>query len=332
VSGIAAGLALAALAACLVAAASAVGIAVELPLLRSAIARLRPASRARALFALAVAPALLPLAGVALGFLPSLAGAAGLHADHCVGHPDHPHLCLAHAAAPASPLLAAALGLVAAGGAGAAGIGLSALVRGRRFRARLAAGVSGTLAPEAPDAALLASDAPLSFTAGFARPRIYVSRALCAALAPDDLAVVVAHERAHARRRDPLRLLVARSLSLAHLPPVRRALLHELALACELACDEEAARAVGDRLRVARALLAAERLLAGATPPASLALAFGGRALPARVAALLAEPAAPLPRGLGAAAAVTLAAALALAADPVHHAIEHLLGAILRLA
>ena len=46
-------------------------------------------------------------------------------------------------------------------------------------------------------------------TAGLFRPLVLVSTGLRERLRPDVLAVVLAHERAHARRRDPLRLVAA---------------------------------------------------------------------------------------------------------------------------
>ena len=100
-------------------------------------------------------------------------------------------------------------------------------------------------------------------------------------------------------------------------------------LATERACDEEAGSRLGDRLVVAEAILAAERLLASTSTrsPGPL-LAFGGSSVPARVHGLLAEPVARRGRAGWWPAGGLLGACLLLA-DPLHHATEHLLGLLL---
>ena len=63
-----------------------------------------------------------------------------------------------------------------------------------------------------------------AFTAGFTRPLIYVAESLQRELSIDQLAAVLAHEAAHVRRRDPLRLSVLRFFAhvLFWLPAFRR--------------------------------------------------------------------------------------------------------------
>jgi hypothetical protein len=132
-------------------------------------------------------------------------------------------------------------------------LGTRALVRQvrgkRRFLARLrivrVADVAGVRV------AVFESARPQAFCAGFLRPRIYLSTA-AAALPGEHLEAIVAH---HRRRRDPLRLLVARTLSeaLFFMPAVRRLTERYGALA-ELAADEAAVRE-HDRSTLAAALL-----------------------------------------------------------------------------
>jgi Zn-dependent protease with chaperone function len=293
------------------------------PLLRRRIGGMHPAAAARRLWWLAAAPGLAPPVVLALCLLPSLLGA-----DHCTLHAEHVHLCLRHLAAAQG----GAAALLAAGGAGvlawALAAGGVALVRAARVAAALAASARAGVAP---DVSVLAADAPLSVCLGAFRPRILVSDGLLRALAPPALAAVLAHERTHARRRDALRALLARALSWPHLPPVRRELLAALALASERACDEAAAEDTGDRLLVAETILAVERLHAGAGAPRLLAASFGDGAVPARIEGLLAEPprpADPSRAALHAAAAVATAIPLV---EPLHHAVEHGLGALLSL-
>jgi Zn-dependent protease with chaperone function len=92
------------------------------------------------------------------------------------------------------------------------------------------------------DVIVVDSSMPLSLAVGMFRPKIYLSSRLATALTPDVLSVVLEHERAHVRRRDALRKLAASVLSLGHLPWMRRRLLCDLSLACEQACDDEAAQ------------------------------------------------------------------------------------------
>src|SRR5262245_27907992 len=302
------------------------------PGLRRRFARAQPAVRARVAWLAACAPGLLPALAVALCLEPGALGALGLHADHCARHPDHAHLCLAHPSGALTPALAATLALAAAALCAAAGWEALALCRARRALARL-----GSSRMElARGVSLVESESPFAFTAGLLWPRVLVSSALARALAPAQLGAVIAHERAHARRREPLLRLAARLLSWAHLPAIRRALLGELALASEQACDAAAARRVGDRLLVAEAILAVERLLSGGARSEVTAMlpAFGEGAVAERIEALLDPEPAPrrpdsAPR-LAALAGLAILAALALA-DPLHHATEHLLGLLARL-
>jgi len=311
-----------------VALAASLATAAAWPALRTCLARAHPARRARAAFGLAVAPSVVPAGILALCLAPGLAGALGAGADHCTRHPDHPHLCLVHPSAALSPALAVLLG----SGAVALGLaGWSALGRRTARRRLLEALDLAEVRRPSPDVRVVDSPRALCLAGGRGDSAIYVSRGLLDALTPEQGDVVIAHERAHLRRGDARARGIARALSAPHVPAVRRALLRELAVAGERACDEEAAAVAGDRLTVAGTLLAVERL--AASRGAAVAFpAFGGTSVPERVRALL-EPAPARPRGLrprwlAAAGAAGLAAAVAIA-DPLHHAAEHLLALVL---
>jgi Zn-dependent protease with chaperone function len=137
-------------------------------------------------------------------------------------------------------------------------LSLRAVVRqlrvGRRFERGL--DVLGPL-PGVPGAHEVDDDAPQAFCIGLLRPRIYISRAALELLGDDERAAVLAHETHHARRRDPLRLLVARALAegLFFLPAVRR-LPERYAALAELAADRAATAGAGGRRALASALLA----------------------------------------------------------------------------
>ena len=92
---------------------------------------------------------------------------------------------------------------------------------------------------------------PMAWCDGLWRPTVYVSSGLIERLSATELAVVLAHENAHARRHDNLMRL---SLDLAtRLWPrrVRQALARDFCTAAELACDAVAARRPGGAERVA---------------------------------------------------------------------------------
>ena len=96
---------------------------------------------------------------------------------------------------------------------------------------------------------LIATDErPWALTRGLLRPTVVLSRGLVDQLSGAELAAVLAHERHHVIRRDPLRLWVAQAACAAFLwlAPARR-LLQAFALATELAADAFAMERVGRR-------------------------------------------------------------------------------------
>jgi Zn-dependent protease with chaperone function len=80
-----------------------------------------------------------------------------------------------------------------------------------------------------------------AFTIGWLRPRIYVSACLPERLSPAELRAVLAHEAAHVRHRDPLRLSLLRFLActLFWLPAVQR-LAEDIADEAEVSADDAA--------------------------------------------------------------------------------------------
>lgn len=94
-----------------------------------------------------------------------------------------------------------------------------------------------------------------AFTVGMLRPRVYVAGSLASRLTAGELTAVLAHERAHLDRRDPLRLACLRALActLFWIPALRR-LSADVTDEAEVLADDAAA---GDRpLVLARAILA----------------------------------------------------------------------------
>lgn len=81
-----------------------------------------------------------------------------------------------------------------------------------------------------------------AFTIGWITPRIFVAHELAARLSGDELAAVLAHEGAHADRRDPLRLSLLRffACTLFWIPALRR-LAADVADEAEIQADDRAA-------------------------------------------------------------------------------------------
>jgi Zn-dependent protease with chaperone function len=145
-----------------------------------------------------------------------------------------------------------------------AGFGLIVLVvatRAATRELRADAGFRRALAELAPSsvhgARLVEDDQPRAFCAGLIHPRVYISRGALAMLGPAELEAVLAHERHHARRHDPLRLASTRVLAdaLFFAAPLRALIQRQHSLA-EIGADEAAvAAAGGDRAPLASAML-----------------------------------------------------------------------------
>lgn len=208
-------------------------------------------------------------------------------------------------------LVLAALGLL--NGGRTAAVGLLATVRfdrrvdaharalpPRPERAPAMLGLGGRLA-------YLAQPEPLACCHGLLRPRVAVTGGLVGRLDDGELVAVLAHEREHLRRRDPLRYLALDALAAgAFVVPVAAALKDRLATRIGLAADE-AAHAEASRGALAGALLAVL-----ADPSRRAPGTAGLSATEARVARLAGRPGEPkIPTG-AVAASLGLAAAVAL--------------------
>lgn len=99
------------------------------------------------------------------------------------------------------------------------------------------------------------SPRPFAFAYGWVRPRIFLSTALVHQLDARELEAVLHHERWHVRHRDPLRLLVLRTIAATFffLPALRR-LLRQFEVAAEVAADRQAVASMGDPRWLAAAL------------------------------------------------------------------------------
>lgn len=102
--------------------------------------------------------------------------------------------------------------------------------------------------------ALIDDPEAYAFCHGYASPRVCLSRGLAELLDDAELEAVLRHEAHHARYRDPLKILVCRTLASAlFFLPLAGALRNGYLAGKELSADDDAAR--GDGLPLARALL-----------------------------------------------------------------------------
>jgi hypothetical protein len=110
---------------------------------------------------------------------------------------------------------------------------------------------------ELDDVLVIVDERPRAFCTGLLRPRVYVSTGAVALLDELALRAVLAHERHHARRHDPLRLAAGRVIAgaLFFVPGIRDLVERESSL-LELGADESAMSAGPEhRSALARAML-----------------------------------------------------------------------------
>jgi BlaR1 peptidase M56 len=140
--------------------------------------------------------------------------------------------------------------------------------------------------------------APVAATVGLLRPRVVMDTGLRRCLERLPLDAALAHERAHARHRDPLRIWLAQIGTDLQWPnPAAQRRFDRWAETLELARDEEV-RAGGVRGEdLAAALLAAVRLARGGVLAAAARLTGPERALCERIDRLLHPLRAPAPVG-----------------------------------
>jgi Zn-dependent protease with chaperone function len=308
--------ALAVAAAAAISIATSAGVAALWPALRALLSRLTPAAEGRVVLALAALPLFASALALLACFLPSL----GLAADHCLQHGHHPHLCLTHLPHAGLTLAIAALASVLVARAAHAAFRLA---RGIWRSITTERALCEAATPDASGVRVLPTENPEAFVLGLIRPKLFVSRGLLS-MSDEVREVVLAHERAHVQRRDPLRHLVASAVLGFHLPWLAGVLRRRLHTAAESAADARAADALGDSARVADVIVRLARVHR-AHPVHGLG--FAGGNIEARVHRLLGRRGRDgfRPSTVTLLAAATALGTLALA-EPLHHAIETFLG------
>lgn len=293
-----------------------------LALLVTTVGRRGPAVERRMAELAAVVPVALACAVVGILAVESVVGI-----DHCDSHGHHAHLCIRHGIGWAERPWAVAAVVAGVAVVGARGLLLViATVRGHQMVSRLRAAVVGDARVQ-----LVTSERVFCFVAGLVRPTIYVSTAARDALSPEEWSAMLAHEQSHVANRDLMHRLGLELLLLLAAPLAGIVIRERWDAATERLRDTDAAEQASPEA-VASALVHMAR--AQALPPLGGIAAFtptGEQLLTTRVEALLDGA----PRGVESArrlARVALASSVVVVtlafvfAQPLHHALETLLG------
>lgn len=303
------------------------GLNTTLHVSRRRLRRMGPWVERQAATAALVLPPLLALAVVAaLGLESMLALADGT--DHCLAHLHHLHLCVRHGAAwvaqPWAPaLLAATTTFVAVR------FGYSAWAHALAQRAANRLRALG--APlGAPACYLVPAGERFAFTAGVFSPAVIFSTAAWDALRADEREAILSHELAHLAHGDLWRRAVLGIAASLGAPVLVGHALRLWELSAERICDRRAALVVGRPSTVASAMLALVRNARTPMAPAGAVFAAASN-VPQRIESLLTEESGGEHTARRVVfslsfAAVLFAVACAVFAEPLHHALETILG------
>lgn len=280
--------------------------------------RVGPMAERRAAEAVAVVPIVVALLAVVTLLIQSTVGV-----DHCEAHGHHAHLCITHGAQWIERTwVVVALAVVAATVLGRMVIVAASFARGARSIRELHG-----LSRDAGDVRLIDSERPFCFVA---RSGIYVSSRVWSSLTEGERAALVAHETAHVHHGDLRKRAVLEALLVFSAPLVGDRVRNIWLQASERLCDAHAASVTGEPETVASAMLSMCRLHAsrpeptfGFTPTAD---DVEGRVRAVLAGGPLGDRAAIVFARVVVASCVVLAIAGFVAAEPVHHAFETLLG------
>lgn len=282
---------------------------------------LRPERQSHCLWLLAVTPWLAITAPVIAMCVIAAAKPLGWIADHCAHHGmHHPHLCFEHW--PALDLQWIHL----LGAAALASLLIRVLMVFLIRESKAARNTTALMALSRGHGRLRRLDIPEAFacTAGYRYPALFMTRGLTDRLDHRERRIVLAHEVAHLRQRDPLRNLMFNIVLMPHWPSSARVLQALWRQRMEEQADDRAARRFGPEA-VAATLIRVARL-SGPAPTGSLP-ASGGQLLPRIHRLLNAQPC-----GASRATPVTTIAAFTVCLGSVavlviaHHPLETLLG------
>ena len=196
------------------------------------------------------------------------------HAGHWSAGPLVAHLSVPVAVGIAAGLSAIVLAVAAAGH----------LVRFARHW-QVSARLGRALGPGVDGLIVVEDERSRAYALPGVRGRTVVSTALLRRLDADERRAVLAHEAAHLRYRHFVYVQATELAAAAN--PLLRPVVPVVRRAVEAWADDEAVRAVGDRVTVARAVAKASLAHAGSMPAGALSVGSGGTDLAHRVGQLL---------------------------------------------
>jgi hypothetical protein len=167
------------------------------------------------------------------------------------------------------------------------------------------------------------SDIPTAFTSGFFSPVCYVSKGLADKLSPQELDIVLKHELAHVRNRDPLSKLLIAFLSAYYPNKIALRLNAKYALITEHLADQSAALHHTAE-NVAATLVKVTRLQNSITAhqPGTTVSYFGTDDVVQRVQQLLSPVSKPMPLLILAISILLMLCFTVMAVDATHHLVE----------
>ena len=168
----------------------------------------------------------------------------------------------------------------------------------------------------------LGIDQASAFTVGFWRPTVVVSQGLLAASEQRDIDILLAHECAHRRRKDNLRLLLMSLFTLPIPGPYRSNIRDHFRLTLEKSCDLSAAHH-HSKLEVANAIVNIARLCH--IRAEAITSAFANHHVESRVHFLLKPPPPRAGKPLWFALLAVLTIGTLLLVTPLHHELEQVL-------
>jgi len=173
----------------------------------------------------------------------------------------------------------------------------------------------------------LDSDMPMAFTAGYSRPRRYVTSALRRQLNADEYRIVQLHEDEHARRRDPLQKWFFQLLASFFPPSAARRLNQQMVLAMEQCADMAVSSIIKDKAIIATTLVRVKRLSTQSLDTGlnhNVICHYGLDGVSERITYLLSSKAVKVfPIFPAMFATISMALVCVLMADVMHHAIEY---------
>ena len=176
---------------------------------------------------------------------------------------------------------------------------------------------------------LLDTDAATAFTAGYLKPRCFITSGLRNQLSDDEFEIIQLHEKAHVRCSDPAKKWFFNLLTAFFPTEISRKLNQSMSLTMEQCADLSITRVISDKSLIAMTLLKVRRLSAapiGNGLDNDLTCYYAYDQIEERIRYILnGTPLKSFPFMFTCLAAVSMSLVCALSVDIVHHLIEYTL-------